>query len=119
MGMTIYREVTNGVVAQSGGQLYCHQVSVAGSQRATKKVLIRLIVEAQKGRQRQVAPAVVMPVEKTQLLATVGRIMGRIQIDGDVSHLALTPSVSLDDRFRQCFGHPQKFAGTNGVFKSR
>ena len=38
-----------------------------------------------------------MPVEKTQLLATVGRILGRIQIDGDVSHLAFTPSVSLDE----------------------
>ena len=59
------------------------------------------IVEGQK-QQRQVAPAIVVPVEEGELLGAVRRVVGRIQVDRDPPRPPVQPALMpLDDPHRQ------------------
>src|SRR5207245_9143685 len=50
-------------------------------------VLDRLGVERDRGNEGQIAPRVVIAVEEGELLLAVGRVVGRIEIDRDESHV--------------------------------
>jgi hypothetical protein len=57
---------------------------VAGTKDRGAQVLLDLVIEGHEGQQREIAPAVVVPVEEGELLRAVGRVIGRVEIDGDV-----------------------------------
>ena len=69
---------------------------IAGAQHVGEQVLIRLLVEGQEPGHRQIAPGVVVAVEKSQLLGAVRRIVGGVQIDRNPLGLAL--QAPIDDR---------------------
>jgi hypothetical protein len=54
---------------------------IAWPQNVGKQGLLGLVIEGQEAGDRQVAPAIVMSVEERQLLAPVGRVVSRIEVD--------------------------------------
>jgi arylsulfatase len=64
-------------------------------------MLLRLVVEGDEAKQRQVAPGVVEAVEERVLLVTVRRVHGAVEIDRDPSRLALPPLLRRDHRLHQ------------------
>src|SRR5713101_1595367 len=55
------------------------------------EVLLDLVVKGQKGQQREITPAIVVPIEEGELLRAMGRIIGRIEIDRDASDPPMEP----------------------------
>jgi hypothetical protein len=54
------------------------------------------------------------------LLGAVGRILGGIEIDGDVTSSAPQPfAVTLDHHLRERLSHPEKLASTDAVLEAR
>jgi hypothetical protein len=52
-------------------------------QHGRDQVLLRLLIKGEKTNHRQVTVAIVVAIEKGELLLAVGRIVGGIQIDRD------------------------------------
>ena len=80
----------------------------------------RLVVEGQRGEQRQIAVRVVVPVEERELLLPVRGIVGVIQIDGDAAGAAPEPAAlacdhDVGERGRQ----PEQLAAPDGVLEAR
>ena len=81
------------------GTHLCHQRFGKALQcrvlRHTHHILqsLHLIVEGQESGQRQITRGVVEAVEERQLLAAMGRVDRRVQIDGDPPNPLLAPSV--------------------------
>ena len=73
-----------------------------GRSTAAHRYCSAFLVEGQKRQQRQVAPAIVMPVEEGELLGAVRRVVGRIQVDRDPPRPPVQPALMpLDDPHRQ------------------
>src|SRR5271165_4080340 len=70
--------------AQNPHRTHCRR-HVAGAQHGGTQIRFRLVIEADETHHRQVAPGIVMAVEKRQLLRPVGGIVGRVQIQGDAA----------------------------------
>src|SRR5271157_4300447 len=93
---------------------------VAGAQHGGAQIRFRLVIKADETHYRQVAPAVVMSVEKRQLLRPLGGIVGRIQIEGDAAHTtAQALGMALDHAGRQRFAQTIEFLHSDGVLKTR
>lgn len=91
---------------------------IAGPQERGTEVLIRFVVKGQERDHRQVAPGVVVAVEERELLGTVGRVVGRIQIDGDPATLpAQSEAVMIDDRVQQGQPEPDEISAAEPVLK--
>src|ERR1035441_2225003 len=74
---------------------------LAGSQDRREQVLLRLVIEGDKSHHGQIAPGVVIAVEQSQLLGSVGRIVGGIQVDRDALRAAMQAlGMPLDHAFR-------------------
>src|SRR5712671_5100705 len=54
-------------------------------QQGGHQILAGLVVERQRGEQRQIAPGPVVPIEQGELLLAVGGILGGVQVQGDAS----------------------------------
>ncbi len=81
--------------------------ALPGRSTAVTRVLLRLVVEAEKADDRQIAPRIVMAVPEGQLLRAVGRVVGRVQIDRDALRPPVQPaSVPRDHRVGQRRAHP-------------
>jgi len=94
--------------------------SVPRSKNGGTQVLIRLIVEAQETQHWQVAPAIIIAVEKGELLRSVGGILGRVEIDRDPSGFApQSAAMAFDDRTGERFADAKKFLGANAVLEAR
>ncbi len=93
--------------------------SVAGTQNSGDKMLFRVVVEADEGGDRKIAPGVVMTVEERELLSTVGGVVGGIELKGDAPSPATQPSaVPLDDDLGQRFAETIERPWTHGVLES-
>src|SRR5271166_2809072 len=93
---------------------------VAGAQHGGAQIRFRLVIKADETHYRQVAPAVVMSVEKRQLLRPLGGIVGRIQIEGDAAHTTAQPlGMALDHAGRQRLTQTIEFLPSDGVLKTR
>src|SRR5271157_617775 len=93
---------------------------VAGAQYGGTQILFRLVIEADETHHRQVAPGVVMAVEKRQLLRPVRGIVGRVQIQSDAARTtAQALGMTLDHAGRQRFAQTIKFLHSDGVLKTR
>ena len=84
--------------------MFCQNTSrrITWTQHRGKQVGFRLVIERQESGYRQVAPRVVVSVEQRKLLASVGRVVGRVQIDRDPAHPPAQPSaMTLDEEGRE------------------
>jgi len=70
----------------------------ARPQQRRHQVLHRLGVEGHRGHERQVAPRGVVAIEEGELLLPVGRIVGRIEVDGDEPDTSRRPGSRLARR---------------------
>jgi hypothetical protein len=60
-----------------------------------------------------------MSIEERKLLLTVGRIVGRVQVDRDPSGAVAKPAtMALDHRIRKRFAEPVQFAPINAVLET-
>jgi len=77
--------------------------AVAGAQHDRDQILLRLVVEGQRGHQWEIAPGVIVPVEEGECLLPMGRIVGGVQVDGDALGPALQACPMMGhDGGRQC-----------------
>jgi len=65
----------------------------ARPQQRRHQVLHRLGAEGHRGHERQIAPRVVVAIEEGELLLPVGRIVGRIEVEGDEPDVGAQPFV--------------------------
>jgi hypothetical protein len=108
-----YESVQHPERAQTGGR-------IARTQHRGAEILLGLAVEGQKGQQRQIAPGVVVPVEKRELLRPMRGIVSRIEIDRDAARTAMQPSlVPVDDADRQIAARLIQRRAIDPVFKPR
>jgi hypothetical protein len=56
---------------------------VARPEDRRAEIMLGLVIEGQKGQQREITVAIVMPIEEGGLLRPVRRISGRVEIDRD------------------------------------
>jgi hypothetical protein len=71
-------------------------LSIARSQQGRAEILLGFVVNGEERQQRQIAAGIVL-VEEGELLRAVRRVIGRIEIDRDVSGPAMEPPlVALD-----------------------
>src|ERR1035438_3346774 len=75
---------------QNPDRSYCGGY-VAGTQHGGAQILFRFMIEAYKSHDWQVAPAVVVSVEKRQLLCPVGWVVGRVKVEGDEAGASTQP----------------------------
>jgi hypothetical protein len=92
---------------------------IARTEYRGEEMLFRLVVEGQEPQDGQVAPRVVVAIEQGQLLIAVGRVVGRIQVDGDASGFAAEPlAMSLDDEIGKCGPESIQGQGTDRVLEA-
>jgi hypothetical protein len=95
-------------------------MSISGAQNGGEEILFPFIVKLQGSDQRQVAVRIVMTVEESQLLRTVGGIIRGIEIDCDSASLAFQSSgMMFDDYVCEFTSHLQKILACDSVFESR
>src|ERR1035441_2564898 len=91
-----------------------------GRNTAATKVLFHLLIKGEKTNHRQVTVAIVVAIEKGELLLAVRGVVGGIQIDGDPTGATMqTLAMSCNDAVRQCFRHAQQFLTIGSIFKTR
>src|SRR5207237_4673691 len=84
------------------------------------QVLLRLPIKGEKTNHRQVTVAIVVAVEKSELLLAVRGVVGGIQIDGDATGATMqTLTMSCNDTVRQRFRHAQQLLAIRSIFKAR
>src|ERR1700692_1630017 len=83
-------------------------------------VLLRLLIKGEKTNHRQVTVAIVVAIEKSELLLAVCGVVSGIQIDGDATGPTMqTLAMSFNDAVRQRFRHAQQFLTIRSIFKAR
>ena len=93
---------------------------IAGPQHRREQVLLLLVVEAHKSHHRQIAPAIVMAIEEAELLRAMGRIVGRVQIEGNEPGPAMQPAaMTFDHALGQCLAQAVKLLAVRGILKPR
>ena len=93
---------------------------VARPQDRRAQILLGLVVEGQKGQQREIAPAVVVPVEERELLRAVGRIIGRVEIDRDAPGAPMEPlPMALDHARGEFAAHRVELVRSRRSFSNR
>lgn len=93
-------------------------MGVAGEKRCREDGRLDLVVEGQRPDDRQVAVRVVVSIEERELLRTMGRIVGRIQINRDKARAAAkSPGVVTDNGIRKPVRHHQQVARRRHVLK--
>jgi hypothetical protein len=89
-------------------------------QHRRHQVLLRLLIKGEKTNHRQVTVAIVVAIEKSELLLAVRGVVGGIQIDGDATGATMqTLTMSFNDAVRQRFRHAQQFLTIQSIFKAR
>ena len=92
---------------------------VAGAQDRGAQVLLDLVIEGHEGQQREIAPAVVMPVEEGELLRAVGRVIGGVEVDRDPPGAPMEPLPMAVDHGRGEFAaHRVEHARARPRFRS-
>jgi hypothetical protein len=93
---------------------------VARAQHRRYGKLLRLVVEAHRRHDRQVAPGVVVAVEERELLLAVGGVVGRIEIDRDPRGAPAEPTaMRLDHGVGQHVGHVAQLRPAQRVLEAR
>ena len=78
------------------------------------------MVEGEERQQRQIAPAVIVPVEEGELLRAVRRVIRRIEIDGDVPGPPVAAALmALDHARGQFASHPIQFLHADLILEAR
>src|SRR5271166_3344569 len=95
-------------------------VTLPGRNTAAHRYCSASFIEADETHHRQVTPGIVMAVEKRQLLRPMGRIVGRVQIEGDAADTTAQPlGMALHHAGRQRLTQTIEFLGSDGVLKTR
>ena len=93
---------------------------MAVAQDMAEQVLLRLVVEGEEARQRKVAPGAVERAEQRPLLAAVGRVHRRVEVDRDPPRPPpASAPVARDHRLRQRLRQPQQLAPPRRVLEPR
>lgn len=93
---------------------------VAGAQQIREQVLLGLLIELREGRDRQVAPGVVVPVEEGELLRAVRRVVGRIELQRDALDTRTQPAaMARDHGVGERASHAHQGLGPKGILKAR
>ena len=89
-------------------------------QHRRHQVLLRLLIKGEKTNHRQVTVAIVVAIEKGELLLAVRGVVGGIHIDGDPTGATMqTLTMAFNDTVRQRFRHAQQFLAIRSIFKTR
>src|SRR5260370_28596405 len=92
---------------------------MARTKRRRDQVLFHLVVEGEETDHRQITVAIVVAIEKGELLLAVCRIVRGIQIDGDSAGTAMQPfAVTLDDAGCQGLTPAKQLLAIGGTFKA-
>jgi hypothetical protein len=82
--------------------------------------LLDFVIKGQERQQRQVAPAVVVGVEERELLRAVSGVVGRVEIDRDLSGPPAQSSLMPRDHRRREFApHRIQFLDADVIFEAR
>src|SRR5260370_38772724 len=93
---------------------------MGGAERRREQVLFHLGVEGEETDHRQITVAIVVAIEKGELLLAVCRIVRGIQIDGDSAGTAMQPvAMTLDDASCQGLTQAKQLLAIWGIFKPR
>jgi hypothetical protein len=93
--------------------------SIARSQDGGKEELLRLVVEGEEAEQGQVAPGVIVGIEETELLFSMGGIVRDVEINSDpTAVLTQSPALAIDDQIDQRLPHPIKISRADGILET-
>ena len=112
-----YAQTRNNPGEDSDGSIGA--VSIAGTKNGGEEVFLVLLIELQRSDHGQIAERVVMPVEETELLSAMSRVIGWIQIDCNAACFAVQPlGVVFDHNIGQAFGNAKQVLGIDGVLEA-